>query len=114
MSKQNLFRAVVFFAALAVTFALSLGWLAQSRPLLAAPNACTHTVINTHATGTGSLRQAILNVNGCGGGTINFNIPGSGIQTINLTATLPFVNKATLIDGRAAVVTVGRLACALN
>ncbi len=41
------------------------------------------TVLNTNDSGTGSLRQAILDANSMGGGTINFNIPGSGVHTIS-------------------------------
>src|SRR5215831_20548565 len=53
--------------------------------------AATFTVINTNDSGTGSLRQAITDANGAGAGphTIAFNIPGSGVQTITLSSSLP-------------------------
>src|SRR5215472_14386906 len=41
------------------------------------------TVSNTNDSGTGSLRQEILDANAMGGGTINFNIGGSGVHTIS-------------------------------
>src|SRR5436190_15466130 len=39
------------------------------------------TVTNTNDSGTGSLRQAILDANSMGGGTITFGIAGSGVHT---------------------------------
>src|SRR5262249_45122670 len=47
------------------------------------------TVTNTNDTGTGSLRQAILDANSMGGGTIQFNISGSGVHTISPLTVLP-------------------------
>jgi hypothetical protein len=40
------------------------------------------TVTNTNDSGAGSLRQAILDANTMGGGTINFTILGAGVHTI--------------------------------
>ena len=57
------------------------------------------TVTNTNDTGTGSLRQAILDANGMGGGTINFNIPGSGVHTISPMTVLPTITHTVTIDG---------------
>jgi hypothetical protein len=53
------------------------------------------------ATGTGpcSLRDAITFTNSSGGGTISFNIPGSGVQTIAPLSALPAITAATMIDG---------------
>jgi hypothetical protein len=53
----------------------------EDRSMLAA-----FTVINTLDSGAGSLRQAIIDANDVlvnpGLDTINFNIPGGGVQTI--------------------------------
>src|SRR6266446_4517279 len=47
-----------------------------------------------------TLREAINAVNaGSGSDTISFNIPGSGVHTINLTSGLPILNKTVTIDG---------------
>src|SRR5215467_668368 len=47
-----------------------------------------------------TLREAINAVNGgSGGDTINFNIPGSGVRTINLASALPMIAKTVTIDG---------------
>src|SRR5262245_61774720 len=57
------------------------------------------TVTNTNDSGTGSLRQAITDANGMGGGTINFNIPGGGVHTISPLTVLPTVTQTVTIDG---------------
>ena len=59
----------------------------------------TFTVTNTLDTGAGSLREAINNANANGAGldTINFNIAGTGIHTINLGSALS-VQGAVTID----------------
>ena len=59
------------------------------------------TVINTNASGPGSLRQAILDANALpGADRIVFNIPGSGVQKINLAFNyLPKITDAVTIDG---------------
>src|SRR2546426_6640273 len=44
-----------------------------------------------------TLREAINAANA--GDTISFNIPGSGVHTINLTSGLPILNKTVTIDG---------------
>src|SRR5438128_6703030 len=44
-----------------------------------------------------TLRDAINAANA--GDTISFNIPGSGVHTINLTSGLPILNKTVTIDG---------------
>src|SRR5262245_20734693 len=87
-------------AALAVSFGLAL--IATTRP---ARSAGTFTVTTTADNGSntapipGSLREAILNANGAGGGTIGFNIPGAGVQTISLTVRLPEITAPVTIDG---------------
>ena len=57
------------------------------------------TVINTNDSGAGSLRQAITDANGMGGGTINFNIPGGGVHTISPLTVLPTITQTVTIDG---------------
>ncbi len=60
----------------------------------------TYTVTNTNDSGAGSLRQAIFDANANGGAdTIDFNISGSGVHTINVASALPAVTDAVLIDG---------------
>ncbi len=63
--------------------------------------AATYTVTNTADSGAGSLRQAILDANAnAGPDTIAFNIPGAGVQTINVSLTsLPTVTSPVTIDG---------------
>ncbi len=60
-------------------------------------------VINTNDSGTGSLRQAILNANAAtAASTITFAIPGSGVQVINVGSTtatpLPTLTSAIILD----------------
>jgi hypothetical protein len=63
-------------------------------------NAATFTVINTNDSGPGSLRQAIDDANTTAGAdTINFNIPGAGVQTITPASALPEITEAVTIDG---------------
>jgi hypothetical protein len=57
------------------------------------------TVTNTNDTGTGSLRQAITDANSMGGGTITFNIPGTGVHTISPLTVLPTITQSVVIDG---------------
>jgi hypothetical protein len=60
----------------------------------------TFFVTNTNASGAGSLRQAILDANAFSGGTIKFNLPGTGVQTISPpSGDLPAITKPVLIDG---------------
>jgi parallel beta-helix repeat protein len=59
----------------------------------------TFTVTNTNDSGTGSLRQALLDANATAGAdVINFNIDGSGVQTISPTSALPTVTDSVAID----------------
>jgi len=77
-------------AALAVTVAM----------LAAGVSAATFTVTNTNDSGTGSLRQAILDANGSpGADTIAFGIPGSGVQTIVLATPLSDITEDLEIRG---------------
>jgi len=60
----------------------------------------TYTVTSTADSGAGTLRQAILDANANpGADTIAFNITGSGVHTIALTAALPYITDAVTIDG---------------
>jgi hypothetical protein len=66
----------------------------------AAASATTYTVTNTADSGAGSLRQAITDANANGGtDTIAFNIPGSGVHTINVPTALPTITSPVVIDG---------------
>ena len=58
-------------------------------------------VTNTGDTGSGSLRQAIVDSNGANGATntIDFDISGTGVQTIAPLSTLPAISNPVLIDG---------------
>jgi parallel beta-helix repeat protein len=60
----------------------------------------TFTVTNTNDAGNGSLRKAINDANGNPGlDTINFNIPGTGEQEIQLNSTLPVITGPVVING---------------
>ena len=58
-------------------------------------------VDTTADSGPGSLRQAILDANTVTGQTvtIDFAIPGSGVQTIELASPLPAITASVSIDG---------------
>ncbi|HEY9816116.1 MAG TPA: Calx-beta domain-containing protein [Candidatus Obscuribacterales bacterium] len=56
-------------------------------------------VTDTGDRGEGTLRQAILNANALGGGTITFNIPGDGPHTILLDEALPVLTAPITIQG---------------
>jgi hypothetical protein len=60
----------------------------------------TFGVTNTGDSGTGSLRQAILDSNATPGtNTIDFNIPGTGVQVIQPLSELPGFTNPVVIDG---------------
>ncbi|MGO8678775.1 MAG: beta strand repeat-containing protein [Limisphaerales bacterium] len=62
--------------------------------------AATFIVSNTLDSGSGSLRQALLNANASNGlDTITFQIPGAGTHTISPHSALPTVTDAVVIDG---------------
>src|SRR5207248_5936909 len=72
----------------------------QARPTMQTPTTpLVFTVMNTNDTGAGSFRQAILDANSMGGGTINFNIPGGGVHTISPMTVLPTITQTVTIDG---------------
>ncbi len=60
------------------------------------------SVTTTGDSGPGSLRQAILDSNvttTSGTNTIDFDIPGPGVETIDLASPLPPITTSVLIDG---------------
>ncbi len=59
------------------------------------------SVTTTADSGPGSLRQAILGSDAVGGQatTIDFDLPGAGVQTIEPSSPLPAITAAVLIDG---------------
>jgi len=62
----------------------------------------TFTVVNTNDSGTGSLRQALLDVNlfpAAGNDLIQFAIPGAGVRTIRPLTALPTPLDPVTIDG---------------
>ena len=62
--------------------------------------ALTYTVTNVNNSGAGSLRQAITDANAnAGQDTINFNISGTGVHTINLASALPTITDPVSIFG---------------
>ncbi|MFN4254245.1 MAG: right-handed parallel beta-helix repeat-containing protein [Saprospiraceae bacterium] len=62
-------------------------------------NAATYTVSNTDDSGSGSLRQAIMDANGnSGADIIEFSVAG----TLNLSSGLPSITDALTIDGTTA------------
>jgi hypothetical protein len=57
-------------------------------------------VTSTADSGTGTLRQAIMDANShTVTDTIKFNIAGSGVHTISPTAALPTITDAVILDG---------------
>jgi hypothetical protein len=71
-------------------------WLA-SKPALAP---ATFTVTNTSDSGAGSLRQAMLDANSIPGvDSIDFDIPGSGVQVISPDSELPNITEGVSING---------------
>ena len=54
---------------------------------------------NTNDSGAGSLRQAILDANAnAGADTIDFNIAGTGVHTINVDVGAPTITDTVTID----------------
>ncbi|PJF27085.1 MAG: hypothetical protein CUN53_05390, partial [Phototrophicales bacterium] len=89
-------RGVNRLAALAVVLAVFGALLAAPPPARAA----IFTVTNTNDSGIGSLRQAIINANDSpGADTIEFNIPATGTNTINLLSPLPNITGPVVING---------------
>lgn len=60
----------------------------------------TFVVTNTNDAGPGSLRQAMIDSNATMDvNTIDFNIPGSGVQRIGTLSPLPPITHAVSING---------------
>ncbi len=83
---------------------VSVGAASVGTPSLAAQFVITdgiRLVDTTADSGPGSLRQAILDANTVTGQTvtIDFAIPGSGVQTIELASPLPAITASVSIDG---------------
>jgi hypothetical protein len=74
-------------------------------PVMSAPfdsQGSSTVVTNTYDSGSGSLRQAILNANAhAGADVISFAIPGNGPFTIAPASRLPEITGPTIIDGRS-------------
>jgi hypothetical protein len=73
-------------------------------------------VTTTADAGPGSLRQAILDSDAATGGsnTIDFAIPGQGVQTIAPTSPLPAITSSVLIDGSSQPGSAGMPLVALD
>ena len=84
-----------FPIAVSLRFRPRLEWM-EDRTLLS-----TFLVSTTADSGPGSLRQAILDSNAATGSTerIDFDIPGTGVQTIAPLSPLPTITSPVLIDG---------------
>lgn len=81
-----------------VLLSLTLAWLVSG--LVPRVYAATFTVMNTDDSGTGSLRWAITQANSNPGtDTIEFAIPGGGVQTISLASGLPEITDPVILDG---------------
>jgi DNA-binding beta-propeller fold protein YncE len=60
----------------------------------------TFAVVNTADSGSGSLRQALLDSNASTGpNTIIFNVPGGGAHTIQPLSALPSLTRSVVLDG---------------
>ena len=67
---------------------------------VAAARGDTFTVTNTGDTGDGSLRKALTDANAVAGlDTIEFDIPGSGVHTIEVPTELPWITSPLILDG---------------
>lgn len=81
-------------------FVLPLLLLAVSAQNSPATSGVTFVVTNTADSGSGSLRQAILDANATNGlDTIVFQIPGAGPFTISPLSALPAITDPVVIDG---------------
>jgi hypothetical protein len=92
---NHYFGMLVLVATLALVASLLLA--PAQKPAYAAD---AFTVTNTNDSGAGSLRQAILDADASAGAdVINFNISGSGVQTIKPSTALPTITEQVTIDG---------------
>ena len=78
-------------------------------------SSATFTVANTDDSGSGSLRQAILNANANPGpDRIVFDIPGAGSHTITTASALPTISDPVTIDGTTQQGFIGNPIIELN
>jgi len=83
--------------------------------LLPNSRAATFTVSNTSDSGSGSVRQAILDANANAGlDTIVFQIPGSGTHSIMPLSALPAITDPVTIDGTTQQGFAGRPRVEIN
>jgi parallel beta-helix repeat protein len=110
MKRSSRSRFLVLVGLLVASSVITL-WLAERRV-----QGATFTVTNTNDSGAGSLRQAITNANGTLAiDTIDFNIAGGGVKTINLVTPLPTITAPVIIDGTTQTGwSVGNLVIELN
>ncbi len=93
---MRLARAASAVVVLAVVLAVVLG--VATSALAAVPEG--PAVTNTNDSGTGSLRQAILDANATAqADTIAFDIPGTGARVITPTSPLPQLTSPVTVDG---------------
>ncbi len=79
-------------------YTMALGLFATASFKMA--TAATYTVVNTNDSGTGSLRQAVLDANLTPiADEIHFAIPGAGVKTISLLSQLSAITSSLTIDG---------------
>src|SRR5712691_1051037 len=99
---QNLKRKNILYFASLLALAMVVAQSLSTRLVQAQTFTVTTTADNGNdaAPTPGSLRAAIVaaNDNGEGADTINFNIPGSGVKTINLSAQLPEITTSLTIN----------------
>jgi hypothetical protein len=91
------YRMLMVLASMLAMLASMLVMGQAARPAHASTN---FTVTNTNDSGAGSLRQAILDANNTfGADVIDFDIPGTGVQTIAPSTDLPPITHQVTIDG---------------
>jgi hypothetical protein len=107
MSRTSYLRRSLTAVLIAAALAAS---VLMAAVMLASPAWAATTVVNTNDSGSGSLRQAIIDANATTGvaDTINFDQSFSG-QTITLASQLPTITAAggaLTIDGGSADITI--------
>src|SRR5689334_15922305 len=83
-----------------VSPSFTLAFLLAAGAALPAGAAGTFTVTSTNDAGAGSLRQAMLDADAAGGGTINVSTGGLLI----LASPLPIISAATTLNGNNLIV----------
>src|SRR3989442_503350 len=101
---QNMLSRRSLRLALNLALVTVAGWALVSNDsfLTRRAQAAGFVVTNTHDSGLGTLRQAILDANNNGKAvvdTITYNISGGGLKPILLASQLPFITTPTTIDG---------------